>query len=189
MKKPIFLSFRPEFFKPILYGMKKYEYRKRFSKEETTAFLYLSSPIQQVVGIIEFGKPLYAEELLKLYGNKTDTHKRLLRCLQNKEHCVVPIESLQLFKEPISMKELKDIDSNFKAPRSYYNLENFLDIFEFLKSRELYEIEFYNDHSKVFEDNIGMLCIEMEKTTEYKEKDKVFRSNPKYKKIKIFDLN
>ena len=28
--KEIFLSFRPEYFKPLLYGIKKYEYRKRF---------------------------------------------------------------------------------------------------------------------------------------------------------------
>ena len=38
--KEIFLSFRPEYFKPLLYGIKKYEYRKRFCDEETRAYLY-----------------------------------------------------------------------------------------------------------------------------------------------------
>lgn len=28
--KEIFFSFRPEYFKPLLYGIKKYEYRKDF---------------------------------------------------------------------------------------------------------------------------------------------------------------
>ena len=41
-KKNIFLSFRPEFFRPILYDIKKYEYRKRFCDEPTCAYLYLS---------------------------------------------------------------------------------------------------------------------------------------------------
>ena len=33
--KTIFLNFGPEYFKPVLYGLKKYEYRKRWCNEET----------------------------------------------------------------------------------------------------------------------------------------------------------
>ncbi|MEG1009585.1 MAG: hypothetical protein RSF67_07240, partial [Clostridia bacterium] len=58
MKRKIFLSFRPEFFRPIFYDIKKYEYRKRFCKEATTAYLYLSSPCQKVIGIMELGVPI-----------------------------------------------------------------------------------------------------------------------------------
>ena len=54
--KKIFLSFRPEYFEPLLYGIKKYEYRKRFCDEETIAYLYLSGKSRQVVGIVELGK-------------------------------------------------------------------------------------------------------------------------------------
>ena len=32
--KEIFLSFRPEYFKPLLYGIKKYEYRKIKAKRK-----------------------------------------------------------------------------------------------------------------------------------------------------------
>ena len=45
--KEIFLSFSPEYFKPLLYG---YEYRKRFCDEETSVYLYLSGKSRQVVG-------------------------------------------------------------------------------------------------------------------------------------------
>lgn len=55
MKKQIFLSFKPNFFRPILYDIKKYEYRKRFCKEATTAYLYLSAPLQVVIGVMEMG--------------------------------------------------------------------------------------------------------------------------------------
>lgn len=54
--KEIFLSFRPEYFKPILYGLKMYEYRKRFCDEETKAYLYLSGKKRIVIGVI---KPLF----------------------------------------------------------------------------------------------------------------------------------
>ena len=56
--KELFLSFRTEYFKPLLYGVKKYEYRKRFCNEETVAYLYLSGKSRQVVGIMELGVPI-----------------------------------------------------------------------------------------------------------------------------------
>lgn len=68
MKKPIFLSFRPEFFRPILYDIKKYEYRKRFCKEPTTAYLYLSAPIQEVIGIMELGVPIMTKDIINQYS-------------------------------------------------------------------------------------------------------------------------
>ena len=39
-----------------------YEYRKRFCDEPTTAYLYLSAPVQEVVGIMELGKPIHTTE-------------------------------------------------------------------------------------------------------------------------------
>ena len=56
--KEILLSFKVEYFRPLLYGIKKYEYRKRFCDEETKAYLYLSGKSRQVIGILELGKPI-----------------------------------------------------------------------------------------------------------------------------------
>ena len=71
--KEIFLSFRPEYYKPLLYGIKKYEYRKRFCDEKTKAYLYLSGKVRQVIGIMELGKPirldLTRDDYLKLSRN------------------------------------------------------------------------------------------------------------------------
>lgn len=73
-------------------------------------------------------------------------------------------------------------------PQCYCNLEKQKDIFEYLQSRTLLEREFWNDHSKVFEQNLGVLCIEMEETEEYIKRDNIFRNNPKYQKIKCSSL-
>lgn len=83
---------------------------------------------------------------------------------------------------------LKKINPSFTIPQCYCNLEKQKDIFEYLQSRTLLEIEFWNDHSKVFERNLGVLCIEMEETKEYIKKDNIFRKNPKYQKIKCSSL-
>ena len=63
-KKHIFLSFRPEFFRPILYDIKKYEYRKRFCDEPTCAYLYLSSPVKKVIGIMQLGKRIHMDQII-----------------------------------------------------------------------------------------------------------------------------
>lgn len=188
MKKNIFLSFRPEYFRPILYGIKKYEYRKRFCKEPVTAYLYLSSPVQEVVGIIEFLTPMITEELLSSYGKDKEIQRRLYRCLESNEHYIIPIESLQLFENPIPIQDLKKINPKFFVPQCYCNLENQKDIFEYLKSKPLMKREFKNNHSKVFEENLGVLCSEMEETEEYSKQDAIFRNNPKYQKIKSSSL-
>ena len=188
MERNIFLSFRPKYFRPILYGIKKYEYRKRFCKEPVTAYLYLSSPVQEVIGKIKFEKPLMTKELLDVYSNDKKIKSRLLRCLENKEQYIIPIVSLQLFENPVTICDLKKINPCFTIPQCYCNLEKQKDIFDYLQSRTLLEREFWNDHSKVFEQNLGVLCIEMEETEEYIKKDNIFRNNPKYQKIKCSSL-
>lgn len=188
LKKNIFLSFRPEFFRPILYGMKKYEYRKRFCKEPTTAYLYLSSPVQEVIGVVEFLQPLIAEELLTSYANNSEVYMRLKRSINNGEQYIIPIKSLRLFERPIPIVELKKINPKFYVPQCYCNLENQADIFEYLKSQKLLDKEFEHNHSKIFEENLCVLCSEMEAMNEYKKKDDIFRSDPRYAKVKCASL-
>ena len=128
------------------------------------------------------------KELLDAYSDNKKIKSRLLRCLENKEQYIIPIVSLQLFENPVTICDLKKISPNFTIPQCYCNLEKQKKLFEYLQSRTLLEREFWNDHSKVFEQNLGVLCSEMEETEEYIKKDNIFRSNPKYQKIKCSSL-
>ncbi len=101
--KEIFLSFRPEYFKPLLYGIKKYEYRKRFCKEETRAYLYLSGKSRQVIGVMDLSKPIRLDLTREDYLNYSETLKRVDKYILNKDINAVPIKSLALFDNPISL--------------------------------------------------------------------------------------
>ena len=184
MKKEIFLSFKPEFFRPILYGMKKYEYRKRFCKEEARAFLYLSSPVREVVGIVEFGAPVDIGGIMGAFSEKPDVYRRLEACIRSGEKTAVPIISLQLYKSPIHISKIKAIDPSFTVPRSYLNIRKYKSVYEYLDTQELFEPEFYNSHEAIYEDNIGMTCEEMERTDEFIKKDKIYTADSKYAMIK-----
>lgn len=189
MERKIFLSFRQEFFRPILYDIKKYEYRKRFCKEPTTAYLYLSSPVQEVIGIMELGTPLFIQDEILKYNKNTPIYNRIQKNIDNGELFAIPIKSLQLYKKPISIRKLKELEPNFSVPQCYLNIENFPKIFDFLNKQEMYEKEFYNDHKKIYEDNFGMSCKEMELTMEFQKKDKEYLNNSKYEIIKSGYIN
>lgn len=183
-KKVIFLSFRPEFFRPILYNIKKYEYRKRFCDEATMAYLYLSSPIREVVGILDLGKPIHMEKIIKNYNINGLLYSRIRNCLQKGEKYAIPIVSFTLFKHPVSFEKLKEVDSSFHVPQCYLNLTNYPTLFSYLKEQECYEPEFFNSHNQLYENNFAVECREIEKSKEFNIKDKAYLSQEKYKVIK-----
>ena len=187
--KNIFLSFRPEFFRPILYDIKKYEYRKRFLKEESIAYLYLSAPVQEVIGIMILGKAIMTEEIKETYKNRPLVYERLNKASAGKEKYIIPIISLKLFEKSVTKAELEVNDKKFNVPHCYFNLENYPKTFNFLKEQITMDAEFLNDHANVFENNLGMTCAEMELTKEFIEKDRKYINDIKYKHIKSGYIN
>ena len=183
MKKNIILSFHPDYFRPLLYGLKKYEYRKSFCNEPVRAYLYLTKPVSEFIGILELGKALHPQDLKALYVENQKILNRMDRCIENKERAIVPIESLQLFKEPISIKDINDMEFNFRVPRSFTYIDG-KDILSFLESRKTYVEEFCHQHDGIYEDNIGVMCSEMEKLEEFILLDEKFLSSDKAHLIK-----
>lgn len=189
MKKEIFLSFRPEFFRPILYGIKKYEYRKRFCMEASTAYLYLSAPLQEVVGIMELGVPVKTRDIIDKYPQESIIHKRTQQCIDAGELFAIPIESLQLYKKPISISTIKQLEPSFHVPRCYSGIQKYKKIYAYLKKQEMYDIEFYNKHDTIYEDNFGMTCKEMELTPEFEREDAAYTNTAKYNMIRCGYVN
>lgn len=189
MKKKIFLSFKPDFFRPILYDIKKYEYRKRFCKEATTAFLYLSAPVQEVIGIMELGVPILIKNVIPKYPEGSAIRTRSQRCIDAGEQFAIPIESLQLYKKPISIEEIKKVFPDFHVPQCYLEITKYKSVYELLCNREMYDVEFSNNHQSLFEDNFGTTCREMEMTSEFEHKNIIYIQNPKYNIVKCGYLN
>lgn len=181
--KTIFLSFRPEYFKPILYGMKKYEYRKRFCHEETKAYLYLSGKKRMVVGIMELGIPIRLDEIRESLKNKPEVLKRVDRYISNRDVCAIPIKSLTLFKQPISLTELRKEIPNFFPPQIYYVLNDDSAILNYLKKCELRDTEFTHNHDELYYDNLAVSVSEMIETVSFKKIDSVIDKMTDYKDI------
>lgn len=56
--KKLLLGFQPYWVEKIMNGEKIYEYRKRFCNESVIAYMYVSTPVKAVTGIIHLGKSL-----------------------------------------------------------------------------------------------------------------------------------
>lgn len=153
--KEIFLSFRPEYFGPLLYGIKKYEYRKRFCDEETKAYLYLSGKAKQVIGIMELGKPIRLDITRDDYLNYPSTLKRVDEYIASKDIYAIPIKSLALFKNPLSLEDIRNEITNFMPPQMYFVLDNHLKLKQFLEQQKVCNKLFYHNHDCIYYDNLA----------------------------------
>lgn len=179
--KEIFLSFRPEYFKPLLYGIKKYEYRKRFCDEETKAYLYLSGKSRQVIGVMNLGKPIRLDLTRDNYLNYPETLKRVDEYILDKYINAIPIKSLALFDKPIDLEEIRNVIPNFMPPQMYMVLENNPKLKALLESKSLKESLFIHDHNSIYFDNLAMSVSDLQQTREFQELDTLNAKN------KIFD--
>ena len=187
-EKNIILSFRPDYFRPILYGIKKYEYRRLFCDEPVTAYLYLTKPISQFIGVLELGKRISPEMVKSLYDNDEEICKRMDTAIDNNERSIIPIHSFSLFKETIRAEDLKHHGIPFTVPRSFTYIDG-TNLLEYLSSLPIFKQEFYHSHSGIYEDNIGVSCIDMEKTEEFKVLDTLFLKSSKSNLVKTSYLS
>ena len=165
--KEIFLSFRPEYFGPLLYGIKKYEYRKRFCDEETIAYLYLSGKSKQVIGIMELGKPIRLDDTRDNYIDYPDTLKRVDEYIESNDINAIPIKSLSLFKNPLSLEDIRKEIPYFMPPQMYFVLDNHLKLKQLLEQQKACEKLFYHEHNCIYYDNLAKSVSELKKTDEY----------------------
>ena len=54
--RKMLLSFRPEVYEKIKAGQKIFEHRRNFPDESVMAYMYVSSPVKAITGIVYLGK-------------------------------------------------------------------------------------------------------------------------------------
>lgn len=181
--KEIFLSFRPEYFKPLLYGIKKYEYRKRFCNEEVKAYLYLSGKSRQVVGVLELGKPIRLDFTRNQYLNFPETLKRVDKYILKGDVNAIPIKSLTLFDKPVGLEEIRQQIPGFMPPQMYFVLDNHPTLRAILEQQQLNRKVFTHKHDEIYYDNLAKSVNELKETKIFKELDSLYEQNKEFDNI------
>lgn len=153
--KEILLSFHPRAYGPLHDGIKMYEYRRRFCAEETKAYLYLSGKERKIIGVMMLGEKIRLDQTRDDYLRYPNTLKRVDEYIALGDINAIPIKSLSLFKEPISLDKIREIIPGFMPPRMYYVLDKDMPIMEILKKRELDKPLFLHKHEGIYYDNLG----------------------------------
>lgn len=169
--KAIFLSFRPEYYKPILYGLKKYEYRKRWCDEETVAYLYLSGKARKVVGVMELGRPIRLDKTRSDYAGHPQTLKRVDHYIASRDINAVPILSFSLLETEITLEALRKQIPGFMPPQMYYDLANHRALNEYLARFTISDKLYIHNHGQIDYDNLALSVSEIMQTQEYQKLD------------------
>lgn len=133
----VLMSLRSIYFEQMLNGKKHYEYRKRYTKEESIAFIYLSRKEKKVCGIIEFGKPIVgnASKIAKLEEtDQQSSYDSIKEYAGDFEVYAIPIKKITLTEE-VTLSDIKNKFPNFVVPQSYYYLDKKPDLLKFLKEK------------------------------------------------------
>lgn len=170
MTKVLFLSFNDKFIRPLLYGMKKYEYRKRFCDEDTICYLYLSGKTRKVIGLLELGKTVRIDKIVNDYQDE-NILKRLNNYIEKREINALPIKSFKLADKFITLDEIRNKIDGFNPPQMYYVVDNNPKLKEILNEMTFTEEIINHDHTNIYEDNIAVSVKDMEKTLEFKKLD------------------
>lgn len=128
------MSFWPSVYNRICDQTKLLEYRRRFPKNCEYAYMYVSSPVKAICGIVYFGKKYDLEEWKKEYSYDSEIIKRIDKYLDNYKYAY-EIKAIQKIK-PITLKSLRENNEGFVAPQSYLLLNNFPNLADYIKSKE-----------------------------------------------------
>ena len=131
--KSILLSFGYEWYESLKDGRKIYEHRKRFCNEAVKAYVYIGKPIYRVVAIVTLDKRIDLEKWLVEYGDDLEVRNRIKDFMSRNKYAMPVLDFQEIC--PIDLSEFKLLVPNFIVPRSYYILENNVDLFSFLKER------------------------------------------------------
>ncbi len=127
------LSLKPEIFDLIRNGKKIFEYRHQFYTEPINAYLYISKPVQKIVGYIEFDKRIILQDWKEKYENDIEVSNRIDDYISRNYKYAMPINKFRMTTE-IPLSDLKNNLNKFIIPESYYYLDNFIDLDNYIKS-------------------------------------------------------
>lgn len=144
--RTLLLSLKPEVFNSVLTGEKIYEHRKVLPEGPIKAYVYVSRPVQAIMGILYLDNKVQIETWKTKYKYDLVAIKRIDKYLE-KYKVVMEIRKFENTNS-ISLEEIKREFPNFLIPQMYYYLDD-LPLLQYLEknlklSGEVIEHNFEN---------------------------------------------
>ena len=119
--RTMLLSFKPSVYEKIKNGVKIFEHRRSFPDEPIKAYMYVSSPICAITGIVYLGKRHNLENWMDEFAEDKEALERINKYLESYNYAMEIEEFQETTKIPLA-KVRQDVEG-FVAPQMYYYLD------------------------------------------------------------------
>ena len=127
------LSFRPDVYEKIKSGVKIFEHRRNFPDEPIMAYMYVSSPVKAITGVVYLGKRHCLSDWMEDYKEDGNAVTRIKEYIdQELYRYAMEINEFQETTE-ISLGALRRDVSGFVAPQMYIYLDG-TELLEYIES-------------------------------------------------------
>lgn len=127
------LSFRPDVYEKIKSGVKIFEHRKNFPDEPIMAYMYVSSPVKAITGVVYLGKRHCLSDWLEYYKEDSNAVTRIKEYMETYHYrYAMEIDSFQETSQ-ISLDDLRENIPGFVAPQMYIYLDG-TELLEYIES-------------------------------------------------------
>lgn len=89
------LSFRPDVYEKIKSGVKIFEHRRNFPDEPIMAYMYVSSPVKAITGVVYLGKRHCLSDWMEDYKEDGNAVTRIKEYIEN---IIVQTAYINLYK-------------------------------------------------------------------------------------------
>ncbi len=134
----VLMSLREEYYEAMLNGRKHYEYRTRYLKEQSEAYIYISKTKKCIVAKIKFGEPIIGDaKTIATIAEREEPgcYQAMIEYLNNNVGYAIPVEEITSIEE-VPLFELQQQFPKFVVPQSYYILDKKPKLLAFLESKE-----------------------------------------------------
>ena len=131
--RKMLLSFRPEVYEKIKSGHKIFEHRRYFPDESVITYMYVSSPVKAITGIVYLGKRHCLSDWLEKFKDDSDAVTRIKEYIETYHYrYAMEIEKFQETSQ-IALDDLRENVPGFVAPQMYIYLDN-TELLEYIDS-------------------------------------------------------
>lgn len=131
--RKMLLSFRPDVYEKIKSGVKIFEHRRNFPDEPIMAYMYVSSPVKAITGVVYLGKRHCLSDWLEYYKEDSNAVTRIKEYMETYHYrYAMEIDSFQETSQ-ISLDDLRENIPGFVAPQMYIYLDG-TELLEYIES-------------------------------------------------------
>ena len=119
--RTMLLSFKPSVYENIKTGVKIFEHRRSFPNEPIKAYMYVSSPVCAITGIIYLGKRHVLRDWELEFASDKEAVERIKKYRESYNYAMEIVKFQETTE--ISLSQLRTDIEGFIVPQMYYYLD------------------------------------------------------------------